>query len=401
MAGQRLGVADVHQAHHQLQRIDEARAGRLAALDAERQDRRWFAAGIALGQFMLGVVGQPCIFHPRHLLVGLQVAGDLQRVLGVALHAQGQGFQALQDQEGVERRQRCACVAQRHHAAATDEGGGAEGFGVGDAVIGRVGGVEQGEAFLVVGPWELAGVDDDAADAGAVAADVLGQRVHHDVGAVLERPAEDRRGHGVVDDQRHAVAVRGVGQGLQVDDVAGRVADGFAEHRLGALVDQRFQCGDVVMGCEARLDAEARQGVRQQVVSPAIQLGHRDDVVAGLGDGLDRIGDRRHARGHRQRPDATFQRSDAFLQHGVGRVHDPRIDVAGHLQVEQVGAVLGVVERVGGGLVDRHGHRPGGRIGAVAGVDGEGFQFHATLLRMGWQAGSMGMRRYPVNVAGQ
>jgi hypothetical protein len=26
VAGQRLGVADVHQAHHQLQRVDEARA---------------------------------------------------------------------------------------------------------------------------------------------------------------------------------------------------------------------------------------------------------------------------------------------------------------------------------------------------------------------------------------
>jgi hypothetical protein len=37
-------------------------------------------------------------------------------------------------------------------------------------------------------------IDDGAADAGAVAAQVLGQRVHHDVGAVLDRPAQVGRG---------------------------------------------------------------------------------------------------------------------------------------------------------------------------------------------------------------
>jgi hypothetical protein len=38
--------------------------------------------------------------------------------------------------------------------------------------------------------------------------------------------------------------------------------------------------------------------------------------------------------------------------------------------------VLRVVERVGGGLVDRHGDRPGGRVGRVAGVDDKGFELH-------------------------
>ena len=201
--------------------------------------------------------------------------------------------------------------------------------------------------------------------------------MHDDVGTVLEGAAEDRRGHRVVDNQRHAVAMRGVGQGLDIDDVAGRVADRFAEHGLGLVVDQRFQGGNVVVRGEAGLDAEARQGVGQQVVGAAIQLGHRDDVVTGFGDGLDRIGDGRHAGGHGQRADATFQRRHALFEHGVGRVHDARVDVAGDLQVEQVGTVLGVVEGKGAGLVDRHGHRLGGRVGAVAGVDGQGFQFHA------------------------
>ena len=104
MAGQRLGVADIDQAHHQLQRVDEARASLLPALDAEGEDRRRLAAEIALGQFVLGVIGQAGVFHPGHLRVALQVLRDFQRVLGVPFHAQGQGFQALQDEEGIERR---------------------------------------------------------------------------------------------------------------------------------------------------------------------------------------------------------------------------------------------------------------------------------------------------------
>ncbi|MNM75536.1 hypothetical protein D3C81_873270 [compost metagenome] len=176
------------------------------------------------------------------------------------------------------------------------------------------------------------------------------------------------------------MAVRGIGKGLQVDDIAGRVADRLAEHCLGAAVDQRFEGGDVVMGGEAGLDAEARQGMGQQVVGTAVELGHRDDIVAGFGHGLDRVGDRRHARGHGQGTDTAFERRHALLEYVVGRVHDPAIDVAGDFQVEQIGAVLGVVEGKRGGLVDRYRDGLGGRVGAEARVDGQGFQLHAIFL---------------------
>ncbi len=247
-------------------------------------------------------------------------------------------------------------------------------------MVGHVRRVQQRETFLVLRPGEFAGVDDDTANAGAMAAHVLGQRVHDDVRAMLERSAEHGRGDGVVDDQRHAVAVRGFGQGGKVDDVAGRVADGLAEHRLGALVDQRFQGGDVVVGGEAHLDALARQGMGEQVVSAAVELGHRNDVVADFGDGLNGVGDRCHARGYGQCSHAAFKRCDALFKHVGGGIHDARINVARHLQIEQVGAVLGVIERVRGGLVDRYRHGPGGRVRAIACMNGEGFQFHGALL---------------------
>ena len=63
---------------------------------------------------------------------------------------------------------------------------------------------------------------------------------------------------------------------------------------------------------------------------------------------------RRLARRQRQRRHAAFHRRDALLQHVVGRVHDAGVDVAQFLQAEQVGGVLGAVELVRRGLVDRH-----------------------------------------------
>jgi hypothetical protein len=131
-----------------------------------------------------------------------------------------------------------------------------------------------------------------------MAAEVFGQRMHHDVGAVLEGAAEVGRGHRVVHDQRHAGVVRHLRQRGEVDHVAQRVADGFAEQRLGAAVDQRLETFRIAVVGEAHLDAVLRQGVGEQVVGAAVERADRDDVVAGFGNRLDRVGDRRHARGH-------------------------------------------------------------------------------------------------------
>ena len=146
-----------------------------------------------------------------------------------------------------------------------------------------------------------------------------------------------------------------------------------------ALVDQFGERGRITVVGKTGLDAHLRQRVGQQVVGAAIQCGRRNNVVAGFGDGLDRIGDGRHAGGHGKAADATFHFRHACLEHGVGRIHDAAIDVAGHLQVEQVGAVLRVVEGVCHRLVDRHGHGLGGGIGCIAAMNGDGFNLHVAV----------------------
>jgi hypothetical protein len=85
----------------------------------------------------------------------LQVLGDGDGVLAVAVHAHRQGLDALQDQEAVEGRDGAAHVAQRHDAGAADVGRGAQRLGVDHAVVGDVRLVEHREALGVLGPGEL------------------------------------------------------------------------------------------------------------------------------------------------------------------------------------------------------------------------------------------------------
>ena len=63
-------------------------------------------------------------------------------------------------------------------------------------------------------------------------------------------------------------------------------------------------------------------------------------------------------------------------------IHDPRVDIARHRQIEEIRAVLGVVEFVSDGLVDGNGDRFSGRIRFITRVDGEGFVFHGSSLWM-------------------
>ena len=67
-----------------------------------------------------------------------------------------------------------------------------------------------------------------------------------------------------------------------------------------------------------------------------------------------------------------FERRHPLLERRGGGVHDAGVDVAEALQVEQSGGVVGVLEDVRRGLVDRHGAGAGFGIGPLSGVQGAG-----------------------------
>ena len=293
----------------------------------------------------------------------------------MALHAQRKGFQTEVGKPRGLRRRAEPKVAGKLKPCLGNIGAGGEILYIDKAVV-RLVRLRQSGIPAVFRPVKAAAVHNRAAHAGAVAAQVLGQRVHDDVGAKLEGAQQIGRGHGVVHDQRHAVGVGHIGQRLNVGHVAQRVADGFDEHGLGLGIDQLAKAGRIARVGKAHLNALLREGVGKQVVGAAVERAGADDVVAGFGQCLNRRGDGGHARCHGQRGNAALQCRHALFQHIGGGVHDAGVDIARHLQVKQVGAMLGAVERVGHCLVDGDGAGFGGGVRGVAGMNGEGFNAH-------------------------
>ena len=299
-------------------------------------------------------------------------------------HAQRQGFQTLQKQEGVERAHRRAEVAQHDHPHPQDVGDRTERLGGLDpdgAVIARIGIVQRREALGVRLPVEVAAVDHQAADRGAVAADVLGRRIHDHGGAVLQRPADDRR-RGVVDDQRHAQTPAALGDLADRKDVQLRVRQRLrvpaARARVGGA-GERLGIGRID---EADLDAERAQRVHEQVPGPAVEVGRTDEIVSGAAEVEDAERRRGLPRRAGERGRAALQRGEALLQSVAGRVHDAGVDVAEFAQGEQVLRVLRVLELIGGRLVDRHRDRAGRRVAAVPAVQHDRLRVHPFRQRV-------------------
>ena len=144
----------------------------------------------------------------------------------MAVHAHAQGLDALHKQERIEGAEAGADVAQAFDAGADDEGDGSEDFAEIHAVIGAGGLVDLREGALF--PIELAAVDDHAADGVAVSAHEFGERVHHDVGAVIDGAAQIGRGEGVVDHQGDVVFVGDLGDGFDIEHAAAGIGDRLA-----------------------------------------------------------------------------------------------------------------------------------------------------------------------------
>ena len=258
----------------------------------------------------------------------------------MALDAQGQGLGALQQQEGSERRQGGAGVAQQNGADAGHKGGSAEGLVEVQAVIGGIRLGQSRELARNGVPVELAAFDDHTAEGGAVAADELGGGLDHDVSAVLQRAEQVRGGEGVVHNHRQVVLVGDFGDGFEVRQVGVRVAEGLEVDELGVLL-------------------------AQQVEGAAVDVLGGDDVVTGLGDVAHGVFDGGGAGSDGQTGGATFKGGDAVLEDALGGVGQTAVDVARVSEAETGLGVVEVVEDVAGGGVDRDRAGVGGRVGLL------------------------------------
>ncbi len=340
-----------------------------------------------LASSMIGVGFERRMQDPFDRLVPGQKIEHRRGVVHVALHAHGQGLDALQQVEGVGRRQAGAEIAQALGARPHDEGRRAEFLAEDDAVIAGIGLGDGGELARGL-QVEPAAVDDDAADRDAVAADPFGDGMHHDVGAELDRPAEIGGCEGVVDQERNAGGMGDFRDLRNIEHLEARVADGLADDEPGVGADRGAEALEIARLDEGRRDAEARQSVREQIDGAAIERGGRDDMVARAQQRDDGEVHRGHAACGANGAHAAFQCRKPLFQNGGRRVGNAGVDVAGALQIEQGCRVVRILKDIGSRLVDRNGARAGHGIGMLASVQAERFKGrgfrcgHASLARI-------------------
>ena len=245
-----------------------------------------------------------------------------------------------------------------------------------EAVVGIVGLVEEGVAAGF--PIEASGVDDDSADAGAVAAEPLGEGVDDDVGAVLEWLGEDGGGEGVVDDEGDAELFGFGTDGFEVGYLEGWVGNRLGEEGAGLIIGGGAEGGRVLRIDEADFDAELGEDIVKLGETAAVEIACGDDVVALLGDVDDGIEDGGGAGGVGEAGHfvGAFEERDAFFEDVGRRVHQAGVDVSELFEGKQVGGVFGGIENERCGPVDGDGAGIGGGIGLLAAVEAEGFLFH-------------------------
>ena len=231
MDHQAARVADVGQMREQLEAIDEFPACIVTALDAEREHRARTLGRVFLRRRVILAGRQRRVVDPGDQFMFFQMASHGEAVRQMHVHAHCQRLDALQEEKRIEGADARAEIAQAFHARANNERDGAEHFvEVHSMISGRgLGELRESAAGL---PIEPAGVHDDSADAVPMAAHELGQRMNHDVAAVIDGPADVGRGEGVVDHQRQAVRVRDGRHRFDIENIAAWVADGLSVEEL-------------------------------------------------------------------------------------------------------------------------------------------------------------------------
>ena len=320
---------------------------------------------VLLIERMIRMARQGRMVDLRDMRILREVIHDLQRIFAVALHAQGEGLEALQQQKGIERCQRRARITQQQRAQIGDVARRADVLGEAHAMVARVRLDEPGE-LAALHPVELTAIDDDAAERRTVTADELRGRMHDDIRPVLDGAQQIWRGEGVVDDQRDVVLMRDCGHGVDVDKVGVRVADGLDVENLRVILNGILENLRALRGIdEGRGDAPIRCRMLKEIVGAAVNIRRCDDVLAVVHEALHRRRDRCSARGKSQRTDAALQRRDALLEDILGRVRQAAIDVARIAQAEAIRRMLAVAEHIGRRLIDRHGTCIRRRIGLL------------------------------------
>ena len=165
--------------------------------------------------------------------------------------------------------------------------------------------------------------------------------------------------------------MRDVRQLAEIRHVVLRVAHRFQIHQPRVLVHEFVDLFGMVGVEEAHFDAQPLERLGEERPGAAVKAGRGEKFCPAWT--MVRIAAVMAAWpvAKASAADAAVERRQALLQHVVGGVHQPRVDVAEFLQTEQIGGVLGALEHVARCGVDGNRARRGGGVGLLSGVEGQ------------------------------
>ena len=280
MDDEALGIADVRQMGQEFNVIDKFDAGVAAALDPEPYDSSEPLGQILPGVLVGRVILQPWIGHPCDIGVFLQPPGDLKGVFAVLADPQGQRFDPLQEEEGVEGAEGRSDVSQELDPGLDDIGKFSQRFAVNQAMVAGVRFGELGETSR--GPIKITRVHDGAPDGGPMPADELCGRINDDVDPVVER-SEKHRAYRVIEDNRQLLLVGYFCDGFEIRDVKFRVPDALQKHSPGPFVDGSSEVLGIRGVHKTNRYPQLCEGVLEQVVGSPVKARGRYDLVPGPG----------------------------------------------------------------------------------------------------------------------
>ena len=288
--------------------------------------------------------------------MALQELGNGQAVLTMTRHAHVQALERAVQEECRLRVLHGTKIAHELRGGLGNEGALAtELLGIRHAVIALVRRGETRELVRMGHPVKLAVVDDHAAQVGRMSIHVLGGGVRNDVGAPLKRTAHHGRREGVVDHQRYAVVVRGLGKALNIEHGKGGIGDRLAKDELGVGLEGCLELFvGAVGGNERAGQAHTTHGMGKQVVGTAVDGRACDHVIAGTGHVKNREEVRSHARAREHRSGTALHLADLGGNQIARGVLQTAVEVARLLQVKQLAHVLRRVVLPRGGLVNGH-----------------------------------------------
>ena len=179
--------------------------------------------------------------HFGYFRMSGQILDNFQSIGNVTFHTERQGFQTLQQDKSIERRDRGSCITQNNSPDASDESCRPRHIGKDRPMITWVRFAQGRELIGICFPIEIATVHNHSSQARSVSTDKFGGGMDDDIGAVFDRADQVRCTECIIHDQRDIMTVGHLRHSIDIGNIRIRIAERFDIHYFRILPDGSLQ----------------------------------------------------------------------------------------------------------------------------------------------------------------